>query len=162
MLLARLYCTKCIENELSAVVHISIQAFCQWYKDIACKDMVNRKPVVQPRFHPSPILLHALNFFPSLSFLAHIGQICCCSSHCTYSSTLAPVGENQYFLSKAQVHPHFDDFRYIKTNTGSTTLTAHIKISNTASAGWWAEDEDFCPWSLGDDISLKWFSILYF
>lgn len=33
-----------------------------------CKDMVNRRAGVQPRFYLSPILLHTLNYSPSLAF----------------------------------------------------------------------------------------------
>lgn len=42
-----------------------------------CKDEVNRRAGVQPRFYLGPILLHELNYSPPLLFPSHTGHSCC-------------------------------------------------------------------------------------
>ena len=95
--------------------------FCWWYKDKACKDMVNRRAGVQPRFYPSPILLHALNYSPPLSF-SHIGHMCGCCLSCKYSSTLAPVGERAAQTTCWPTHTHVYACTLIHTHQSCSSL----------------------------------------
>lgn len=93
-------------HKMPAVLHASLYTFCQWYKDVVCKDMGNSRAGVQPRFYLRLILLHALNYSFSIFFsliLVTIAAMDCPASAAPHWHLLM---EKQHSRHTAKTHIH--------------------------------------------------------